>query len=52
MNEKRGEHLAKIFADFRPSISKKIGRKTFHEKSSNLNFTNHDYLVAPKRCDL
>ena len=32
--EKRGEILAKDFADFRPSISRKSGRKKFHEKSS------------------
>ena len=32
MGEKCGEKMAKFFADFRPSISKKSGRKTFHEK--------------------
>ena len=34
VGEKRGEHLAKLFADFRPSISRQSGRKKFHEKSS------------------
>ena len=32
MCEKYGEKMAKIFADFRPSISRKSGRKKFHEK--------------------
>ena len=32
MGEKCGEKLAKYFADFRPSISRKSGRKKFHEK--------------------
>ena len=32
MGEKCGEKMAKFFADFRPSISKKRGRKKFHEK--------------------
>ena len=32
MGEKCGERMAKIFADFRPSISRKSGRETFHEK--------------------
>ena len=31
--EKRSEILAKNFADFRPLISRKSGRKKFHEKS-------------------
>ena len=30
--EKCGEKMAKFFADFRPSISRKSGRKKFHEK--------------------
>ena len=34
MGEKRGKSLAKCFADFRPSISWKSGRKKCHEKSS------------------
>ena len=41
IGEKCGEHLAKHFADFRPSISAKNGRKKFHEKSST-NFTIHE----------
>ena len=32
MGEKFGEKMAKLFADFRPSISRKSGRKKFHEK--------------------
>ena len=32
MGEKCGEKMAKCFADFRPSISRKSGRKKFHEK--------------------
>ena len=32
MGEKCGEILAKNFADFRPSISRRSGRKKFHEK--------------------
>ena len=32
MGEKRGENLAKNFADFRPSISSRSGRKKFHAK--------------------
>ena len=32
--EKCSENLAKNFADFRPLISRKSGRKKFHEKSS------------------
>ena len=35
--EKCGEILAKIFADFRPLISRKRGRKKFHEKSSTFS---------------
>ena len=31
--EKRSELLARNFADFRPLISRKSGRKKFHEKS-------------------
>ena len=31
MSEKCGEKMAKFFADFRPSISRKSGRKKFHE---------------------
>ena len=41
MGEERGENLAKLFADFHPSISRKIGRKKFHEKSST-SFTGHE----------
>ena len=41
IREKRGENLARNFADFRPSISRKIGRKKFHENSS-ANSTSHD----------
>ena len=41
MGEKRGENLAKHFADFRPSIYRKIGRKKFHEKSPAKS-TSHD----------
>ena len=41
VGEKRGENLAKFLADFRPSISKKSGRKKFHEKSST-NSTSHE----------
>ena len=33
IGEKCGEILAKIFADFCPSISRENGRKKFHEKS-------------------
>ena len=32
MGEKCCEKMAKFFADFRPSISRKSGRKKFHEK--------------------
>ena len=32
--KKPSENLANIFADFRPFISRKSGRKKFHEKSS------------------
>ena len=32
MGEKCGEKMAKFFADFRPSISRKSGRKKFHEE--------------------
>ena len=32
MGEKCGEKMAKFFADFCPSISRKSGRKIFHEK--------------------
>ena len=35
--EKRSEILAKIFADFRPSISRESGRKKFHEISSSFS---------------
>ena len=34
MGEKCGEKMAKIFADFRPSISRKSGRKKFHGKKN------------------
>ena len=34
MGEKHGENSAKNFADFRPSISRKIGHKKSHERSS------------------
>ena len=30
--EKCGEKMANFFADFRPSISRKSGRKKFHQK--------------------
>ena len=36
-----GENLAKFFADFRPSISRKSGCKKFHEKSST-NFAGRE----------
>ena len=32
MGEKCGENLAKNFADFRPSISRRSGHKKLHEK--------------------
>ena len=41
MGEKRGEDLAKNFADFRPSVSRKSGRKKFHAKSSTTS-TSHE----------
>ena len=41
MGEKRGENLAKCFANFRPSISMKSGRKKFHEKSTT-HSTSHE----------
>ena len=41
MGEKCGENLAKTFADFCPSISRKIGRIKFHEKSA-ATFTSHE----------
>ena len=44
--EKCGEHLAKHFADFRPSISRKHGRKKFHGKSSTFS-TVHLGVVLP-----
>ena len=37
IGEKCGEILAKMFADFRPSISRENGRKSFHEKSSTFS---------------
>ena len=53
--EKRGEILAKLFADFRPLISKKSGRKKFHGKSSTFStrdetkFFHHEILgVGPQ----
>ena len=36
-DEKRGENLAKNFADFRLLISRKSGCKKFHEKSSTFS---------------
>ena len=33
-DEKRGEILAKLSVDFRPSISREIGHKNFHTNSS------------------
>ena len=41
MGEKCGEHLPKKFADCRPSISREIGRKKLHGKSSATT-TGHD----------
>ena len=35
--EKRSENLAKNFAEFRPLISRKSGRKKFHKKSSTFS---------------
>ena len=35
--EKRRENLAKNFANFRPLIFRKSGRKKFHEKSSTFS---------------
>ena len=35
--EKCSEIFAKKFADFRPWISRKSGRKKFHEKSSTVS---------------
>ena len=52
MGEKCGEKLAKNFTDFRPSISRRSGRKKFHEKlASNLagretKFFHHEALGA------
>ena len=37
IGEKRGEILAKFFADFRPSISRENGCEKFHEKSSTFS---------------
>ena len=37
IGEKCGEILVKFFAEFRPSISRENGRKTFHEKSSTFS---------------
>ena len=44
-NRKSGENLAKHLADFRPSISRKIGRKKFLTKNSSANSTSHDIKV-------
>ena len=46
-DEKRGEILAKFSVDFRPSISREIGRKKFHTNSS----THQDlkfHMAEPK----
>ena len=37
IGEECGEILANFFADFRPSISRENGRKSFHEKSSTFS---------------
>ena len=50
MGETCGENLAKNSADFRPSISRKAGRKKFHEKlaanstSRETNFFHRETL--------
>ena len=37
IGEKCGEHLARFFADFRPSISREDGCNKIHEKSSTFS---------------
>ena len=44
--EKRSDILAKHFADFRPLISRKTGRKKFHEKSSTFSTRVIDLLMG------
>ena len=39
IGEKRGEMLAKVFTDCRPSISRESGRKKFHTSSSTRSGT-------------
>ena len=48
MGEKCGEHLAKNFADFRQSISRKSGRKKFNEKSSTKSTSHETKILSPR----
>ena len=41
MGEKCGEKMVKSFTDFRPAISRKRGRKKFHEKLAT-NSAGHE----------
>ena len=42
--KRRGDIAAKLFADFRPFTSRKIGRKKVHEKSSTHSTRNETKL--------
>ena len=45
MGEKCGENVVKNVADIRPAISREIGRKKFHKKSS-ANSTSQNSFTA------
>ena len=45
-SEKRSENVANIFADFRPSIARKSGRKKFHEKSSTSSTRGRNKILS------
>ena len=49
MGEKCGEEMAKMFADFRPSISRKSGHKIFHEKLATNSAGREIKLKGGKR---
>ena len=46
--ENRGEILAKNFADFRSLISRKSGRKKFHEKILHIFHEGRNKILSPR----
>ena len=52
VGEKRGETLAKLFADFRPLISRKSGRNEFHDNSRRISRAKKDNSFTARLWEL